>query len=805
MIRNYILVALRNLRRNKTYAVLNVLGLTVGVTACLLLLIIVDFQRSFDNFHANADRIYRVASQFNNEDGVSYSAGSSFPAGKALAIDFPNIRQSASIYDWGNVIVTLDGEGLLAPKKFNEDHAFFAEPSFFSIFNFPWLIGDPKQVLAAPNNVALSKTMAEKYFGNYRDAIGKTLKFDNRYSLKVAGIIQDVPANTDFPLELVISYPTMAQTNLQRNAEDWVSTFSGCQLYVVLPSNYTQAQFDRDLLAFTKKHRPAEYAKDNFVSQPLATIHTDDRFGNYNRDRTFSNSLATSLTLIGIFLIVIACVNFINLATAQAVNRSKEVGVRKVLGSSRPQLAMQFLAETAIVTFFAVIAAAFLATVVLPLLNKLLEVNMSIRILADAQWLLLMLGIAVTVVVLSGLYPAMIISGFNPITALKNKITARMVGGLSLRRVLVVMQFAIAHVLIVGTLIIVSQTDYFRNASMGFDKSSVLNVDVPGDSISTTKYDYLKTVLQQNKDIENVSLSFASPSDNGGWQSDFRFDHATKSTNFSANLKWADADYFKTYNIKFVAGKPYSPSDTIRGFVVNETLLRRFGIIDPEKAIGKEINFWDGRKVSNIVGVVSDFNSESLREPILPVVMASWKDVYQLLNIRIKPGREREVLAAVEKAWNSSFPDYVFQYEFLDKKIDAFYRQENQLAKLYKIFAAIAIFISCLGLYGLVSFMAVQRLKEVGVRKVLGASVMNIVYLFSRELTILILIAFVIAAPVAWYLMSEWLQDFTYRIRLGAGVFILSIVASLVVAWLAVGYRSVRAALVNPVKSLRSE
>src|SRR6185369_3080465 len=284
-----------------------------------------------------------------------------------------------------------------------------------------------------------------------------------------------------------------------------------------------------------------------------------------------------------------------------------------------------------------------------------------------------------------------------------------------------------------------------------------------------------------------------------------RFDHSTKSTNFSANLKWADADYFKTFNLQFVAGRPYYPSDTVREFVVNETLLRKLGINKPQDAIGKEINFWDGRKAANIVGVIRDFNSYSLREPMAPVVLSTWKDVYQTINIKIKPGTEKAVLPFIEKLWSENFPDYVYDYKFLDDTIASFYKQENQLSILYKIFAAIAIFISCLGLYGLVSFMAVQRTKEVGIRKVLGASARHIVYLMSKEFTLLIIIAFAISAPVAYYIMHKWLQNYTYRIPLSASIFLLAIVGSIIIAWITVGQRAIKSALANPVKSLRTE
>jgi len=803
MIKNYFKIAFRNLQRNRTYAFLNISGLAVGIAACLLLFVIIQFETSFDNFHNNRKNIYRLGSEFHNQDGISYSDGVPFPATVALRNDFPQLKKVGAIYR-DNGQVTLKNENNKIVKKFTDVQIYYTEPEFFEIFNFKWIAGTPKEVLSAPNSAALTKKLAEKYFTTWQDAIGKTFIYNNRITYKIAGIVDNPPANSDFPLEIIASYETLKQTSFRANLTDWVSIFGGAGTYIVLPENIAPASFNKQLAAFAKKYRPAEYAKDGIILQPLSEIHYDDRFGNY-RNHTFSQNLVTALALIGIFLIVIACVNFINLATAQAINRSKEVGIRKVMGSSRAQLAFQFLGETAIIAFIAILIAVGIVFAALPFLVKLLESEITFNFINDPSLILFLLVIFLSVTFLSGLYPALILSGFNPIKALKSKVTAKMVGGISLRRGLVVLQFAIAHILIIGTIVVVSQTNYFRNASLGFDKTAIINVPLPGDSLSETKFDHLRNQFQKNLDIENVSFSFASPADNSGWASEFEFAHTGKRSDFSANFKWADADYFKTYNLEFVAGRPYYPSDTVREFVVNQNLLNKLGIHNPREAIGKELNFWNGEVRANIVGVIKDFNSNSLRQPMEPVVLSTWKRVYQLVSIKIKPGREKQVLSYVEKEWNSSFPDYVYQYQFLDKKIENFYRQENQLSQLYTLFASIAIFISCLGLYGLVSFMATQRVKEVGIRKVLGASVAHIVYLFSKEFTVLILIAFAIAAPLAYYFMHKWLQDFSYRISLGSGVFILAILSSIVIAWITVGYRALRAALSNPVKSLRTE
>jgi putative ABC transport system permease protein len=802
MFKNYFKTAFRNFKRNKSYTLINTLGLSVGIAACFLIFLVVQFESSFDNFHPKKNSIYRVGTEFHNQDGISYSAGVAFPVATALRVDFPQIKEVASIFKQGGEITIEDGNS--QQKKLQEDNFYYAEPQFFNIFNFPFLEGDAKSALNDPNSAVLTQATAEKYFGDWKSAIGKTIKYQNKTLYTVRGILKNVPHNSDFPLSVIVSYSALQNTGIKNNLNDWVSTFSEAYTFVVLPSDLPINKFNAELKSFAKRHKPAEYASDLFLAQPLAEIHYDDRFGNFN-GHTFSHSLIKALSLIGIFLILIACVNFINLATAQAVNRSKEVGVRKVLGSNRWQLAVQFIAETALIVFVALVLSISIAAIALPYLNKLLEVQMTMSFITNPAMILFIVATAIIVTFLSGIYPAIILSGFNPITALKSKITAKMIGGISLRRALVVLQFAIANVLIIGMIIVVSQMNFFRNASLGFDKTSIINVPVPGDSISHTKIDFVRNQLLANPNITDISFSYRSPSSDGNWNSDFKFNHSDKSTAFSANLKWADPDYFKTYNLQFVAGRPYYPSDTVREFVVNETLLKKLGVTNPKDAIGKQLNFWDGRKVGNIVGVIKDFNSYSLREPMAPVVLSTWKDIYQTINIKIRPGTEKTVLPYVQKLWTDTYPDYVYDYKFLDQTIENFYKQEDQLSQLYKIFAGIAIFISCLGLYGLVSFMAVQRTKEVGIRKVLGASARSIVYLLSKEFTVLIIIAFIISTPIAWYVMHKWLQNYTYRIPLSASIFIIAIVSSVVIAWITVAHRAIKAAIANPVKSLRSE
>jgi ABC-type antimicrobial peptide transport system permease subunit len=503
--------------------------------------------------------------------------------------------------------------------------------------------------------------------------------------------------------------------------------------------------------------------------------------------------------------LLIACVNFINLSTAQAINRAKEISIRKVLGSNKSQLGLQFFSETTLITTGAVIVAILLVLVSLPFIKSVLNLPLSFNIRQNPQILLFLLGITISVIFLSGFYPALILSKFNPVTALKSKFNAGRSKGISLRRGLVVLQFVIAQALIIGTFIIVKQMNYFQNASLGYDKETIITVPFPPDSLGRTKLDALKEGLLQRPEIRNVSFSFAPPSNDGNWYSDFKFNNSSKNTEFAANLKWADADYITTYKLPLVAGRNYVKADTAREVLVNEELLKNLGITNSQEAINKEINLWDGGVKASIVGVVKNFNSQSLQEAMAPVIIGNYKNTYRLINLKLQPQNIQNTLAYIEKLWTQTYPDHVYEYQFLDERIAAFYTQERQLSQLYKIFAIIAVFLSCLGLYGLASFMAVQRIKEVGIRKVLGATVGNVVYLFTKEFMWLIGIAFLIAAPLAWYFMNGWLQDFAYRIDISWWIFLIAGLLSLLIALITVSSQAITAAITNPIKSLRTE
>lgn len=801
MIKNYLLVALRNFRNNKVFSLINIFGLTLGIACSLAIFMIVRYELSFDTFHPNHKNIYRVVGEFRFPEGIEYTGGTPTPLPAAFKNDFPQLVTTI-VYASNNSLITIpEIQSQTESKRFKEeDGVFYTEPAFFDIFNFKWLQGDPRTILSQSNTVALTRSTAEKYFGDWQKAIGRTILKDNAELLTVQGILADPPANTDFPFHAIISYATMAKSQESRG---WGDVSSRFQTYILLPKDLTAARFNTFWPAFRKKYINNKI--DYYTLQPLDDLHFNARFGNLGA-RTTSKETLWALSLIGVFLMILGCINFINLATAQAVRRSKEVGIRKVLGSGRWQLAAQFLGETGLIVIMAALLAIGLVTVLSPLITGMFNGEASLRPIESPAALLFLAGIAILVTVIAGSYPAIIISGYRPIAALKNKIAAasgQTGGGLSLRHILVTVQFVIAQALIIGVLVAISQMNFFRNSPLGFNKDAIITVNLPLDSTSRTKWEPFRQQILHQPGIAQVSLSFRTPASTGNSYTDFRFGQNIKSENFEINLKEADAAFLATYGLHLIAGRFYQPSDTIREIVVNETFLKKEGILDPQNVLGKYL-YIDGSRAP-VVGVVKDFHEHSLRDPIDPVAITTDLAHYRLAGIKLSTSNLPSAIKGVEQTFNSYFPEYIFEHKFLDETIAHFYDQEEKLSKSFKFFAAIALIISCLGLYGLILFTTTQRMKEVGIRKVLGASAASISFLFIREFLLLTGIAFVIASPLAWYCMNKWLQNFTYRVPITVWMFVITGVAAVLIGLLTIGFQTIRTAMANPVRSLRSE
>ena len=801
MLYSYLKIAFRNLIRHKAFSILNIAGLAVGIAAALVIFLVVNFELSFDTFHAKKDRIYRVVNEFMHAAGKDYQTGVPFPFGEALKTDYPQLGKVAMTFGAYNTqISVIDEEGNIGKKFKEEAGAFFAGPEFFEVFDYHWLAGNPKKALAEPNMAVLTQSEAEKYFGDWHQALGKQLKLDNQTLVQVTGILEDVPYNSDFQQEVIVSYATLRSLFSENDFTNWGSVSSGVQCYILLPEGTTEASFNRLLVSFLKKHYPKN--KNTYKLQPLSDLHFNPNYPPPSF-RSITKQTITSLELIGLFILVIACINFVNLATAQALGRAKEAGVRKVLGSNRGQLIWQFLGETFVIVLIAVLSAILLVQLVLPWVQPISNLPESFNLYAAPHLLLFLFGIIVSVTFLSGFYPALVLSGFQPIQALKSKMTIQTLGGISLRKSLVVLQFSVAQVLIIATLIAICQMNFIRQKDLGFNQRAVLLVEIPDDSLAQAKMHHLKNQFAALPGVERVSFNFSAPLSGSSSSSNFGFTSTTKDEDFPLNIKAADADYFSTFQLRFAAGRPYTVSDTIREVVVNEMLLEKVGIRNPQDAIGKSIKFY-GRQYP-VVGVVKDFHHASLRQPIVPIAMASDKRNFRQVALKVAPGNLKETQKQVEKIWSAAFPDYVYEASFLDDRIAEFYEEDAKLSQLFKIFAGIAIFIGCLGLYGLVSFVAVQKTKEIGIRKVLGASLTNIVSLLSKDFIKLVLLANIIAWPLAWWAMQKWLQDFTFRIQIGWWMFAVAGLGALVIALITVSFQAIKAGLANPVKALRSE
>lgn len=804
MLRNYLKIAYRTLLRYKAYTTLNILGLTLGLTCAILIFMMVKFHLSFDQYHSKADRVVRIVSYFNTPDGEFYTPGVPAPLGDAVRTEIAPLEKVSMVYNEDVVTVALI-EGGVPIKKFKEDNGgvFFVEPDLFSILDLKILKGNI-QDLKQPNVVFLTEKIAKKYYGD-ADPIGKVIRFDARLNVKVAGIVQDFPSNTDIKGSIIASYATRATYNPDWEKymkNHWGGINSSTQCYALLKPNTTVAQVQKLTPGFIAKHyeKPEDRKSRFLYVQPLSDLHFND---NYNG--VIPKRIITTLGIIGLLLLITACINFVNMATAQALKRSKEVGVRKVMGSSRGQLFWQFIAETAIIAFLAGIISYILSSVLFPLLSnwqeELIGYRMIFSELIDLSFWAIFILTIISVIFLSGSYPGFVLSGFNPVVALKGKISTQSLGGVSIRKALVVTQFVITQILVIGTIVVSSQMNYFIKSEMGFKHDAILQMPVPQQD--AVKLQTLKTKLKNLPSIEKVTYIWTPPMSQSHNTTDVKYDTRQESEKFSLNTKFADEDYLSLYGIKLLAGRNIAHIDTMREALVNEELVKRLGEKSNDKVLNKILEF-NGRKIT-IVGVVQDYHVMTLHEKIPALAITSSTEMYRTVAVKMNMADAQNTIKKMDKIWSVTFPDFVFEYQFYDEAIGKMYQMETAMLGLIQAFALIAILIGCLGLYGLVSFMVAQKTKEIGVRKVLGASIGQILWLFGKEFSFLILIAFIISAPAAWWVLNGWLQDFEFRINIGIGIFAVAIIITGLIALITVGWQSSRAALANPVKSLRTE
>lgn len=821
MLKSYLTTAFRALKRNWSYSTINVLGLTLGLACCLLLFVAVRYELSFDRHNANADRIYRMLGVDKTASNSKPNTGITFPALAALRNDFPDLNhQLTMISRVKSAVVSVGGKAGTNKKLFQETDGViaFAEPEYFNLFDYTWEKGSPQTALSNPNTVVLSDRMAHKYFGD-ANPMGKTIRLENRMDFVVTGLIQAPPATSSMPFEVFLSHASILAYGSTSPPDDWKSTYGGAQIYMMLPASSTgsvtpMARMERQLVGFVNKyHDPEDAQKLQYILQPLTDIHFATNTTNYAQ-RSISIEMIWAMVLVGLFILGTACINFINLATAQAIRRSREVGVRKVLGSTRGQLVRQFLGETGVLTGIAVVLALLVAQLSLPYVGELLTIKPGAVTLFSPVVLGFLAALGLATTLLAGFYPALVLSGYQPILALKGRAAFSKVQStetrnyLTLRRGLIVGQFAISQLLIIGTIIAYSQMKYFRSVDLGFSRDAVLTVTLPQNQPG--QLENLRAKLSNVPGVQSISFGMTTPSSTSNWTTGFRFGNEDKDPGYGIMMRPADTAYVRTYGLTLLAGRMYQPADSIRELVINETFMKRLGFQKPEQVIGRLMTIAGENVKKPIVGVVKDFNLLSLRDQVEPSVLTTQRSNYRTIALKLSTQRGGtdaigQRLKQVETAWTATFPEFVFSYEFLDETLANFYKSEQQTYSLFQLLAGIALFIGCLGLYGVVAFMAETRTKEVGVRKVLGASMAHIFGLFSIDFVKLVLIALVLSSPLAWYVMNQWLQKFAYKIDIEWWMFALAGLLAVGIALLTVSFQSIKAALMNPVKSLRSE
>ena len=793
MLKNYFKIAFRNLWRHRVFSFINIMGLAVGMTACFLIFLYVRFELSYDSFHTKADRIYRVVCDLKTPTETINSSGPAYAVAPHIREAFPEIEAS----------VRVDYASLLVRKgdiKFQEENTIFADFSFFHVFDFKLLKGNPQTALKEKFNIVLSETAAKKYFG-HTDPLGQmVLLTDGNFNATITGIMQDMPENSVIKADMLVSMATVSQ-QFNKGVDDQWSNY-GNRTYVLLKPGANTKALEAKFPAFLVQRNGDEMKQlQMYPTLLLESLRRVYLYSTRDGNKTGNISNVYIFTIVAIFILVIACFNFINLTTARAAERAKEVGIRKVVGAGRPQLARQFIGESILLCIMAFLLAVLLAGLLLPLFNQLSGKIISPHIYSHPVYLLFLFVTAVAIGCLAGIYPALVLSSFQPITVLKGRFVTG-TKGILLRKGLVVAQFTISIALIIATIIVYNQMHYMRSQDLGFNKEQKLIIDTHGDAAKTV----FKDAVAGLPNVLSTAAAGSVPGGNnpGAYS---QIENAKGDMQIAnLNLYFVDFDYIPQYKMKILAGRSFSRqfmTDTTQAMVINETAMKMFGYTKPEQAIGKKFDQW-GRK-GMIIGVVKDFHFQSLQEAVQPMTMRIEPGGCDLVSINISTKNIPATIAAIESKWKVLIPHRPFSYYFLDDFFDKQYRSEDRFGRLFLNFAILAIFISCLGLLGLASYSTLQRTREIGIRKVMGASVSGIVNLLSRDFLLLVGAAFLLAAPIAGFGMHKWLQHFAYRVSVAWWAFLLAGILALLIAMFTVSFYAVKAAIANPVKSLRTE
>jgi putative ABC transport system permease protein len=816
MWKNYFKIAIRNLLRNRVYTLINILGITLGISAAVVIYVILSNEANFDSFHTKAPNTYRIVQHNHTADGMQFWNTTAYPLADALRQDFPGLTVTQAA---GPVSSVLSAESGSAIRRFEEDKVLFADEHYLSVFDFEdifpgesfWIAGNPATAFAHPNSVVLTQSAAERYFTNdvsrQKEVVGKTLRINDNDILVITGVIKDLPPNTSLSFDVLIPFEYFKTKN-EFQATNWSGNYQGTT-FVVLPEHTNPIDFQDALTSVKKKHlSPEDNKRIEYVLQPLDEVHTNTLYGSSPGSYVVGKEVLIGLLSLALFIVIIACINYVNLATAQSLKRTREVGVRKVLGASAKQLFVQYMSEAFLITLLASIVSFFIAGLAIDFINRELSF-VHFNLSFDRNFLLFGIVVLLSITVISGCYPSLALSKQPPAHVLKNRV-APSKRGFSIRQLLIVFQFSIAQLLIAATIIVASQMHFFRSKDLGYNKEAVLTVNIPDSDAD--KKEAFRQRLKQRPEIEYISFSSGAPTPySRQYGTRFRLPYEPVEMMREAEMKMVDPEYMAVYGLKMAAGSWVTGANKTEGFnglVVNEALARML-VEDPEELIGKQLTINEGE--APVIGVVKDFHNNGLQDAITPCVFLYWGPGFLdeasilLADHAIENTDLKMALNVIKTSWKEVYPEEIFAFEFLNESLEQHYRVENLIYKAFRIASGIAIFIGCLGLYGLVSFVVVQRTKEVGIRKLLGASLINILQLLSLDFIKLVYVAVLIATPLAWYFMHHWLQDFTYRISLEWWHFLGAGALTMGIALCTVGYQALRVAKANPVKNLRTE
>lgn len=817
MFKNYFTIAFRSFLRNKSFSLINIVGLAIGISASLVIFLIVKYDFSFDKFEKDSHRIYRINGEFNFNGEIGRNSGAPIPMGNAISNEVKGLDAVAFFQTWlGDKRVGIPSSKKDKPTLFKkEKKVVYADKNYFKIINYDWIIGTPETALQQPYQVVLTESKAKIFFGDtpLSEIPGKEIIFNDTIRTTVTGIVKDLTANTDFTFNIFVSRSTFEITSLTPDDwEAWDNINSETQVFFKLSANATPADIASQINSLYKKYHkpnPDDQSTTKYLLQPLSDLHFNGDYDNFDQ-RLAHRPTLYGLLAIAAFLLLLGCINFINLTTAQASQRAKEIGIRKTLGCSRKQLVFQFLSETFLLTLLATILSVLITPILFKAFGDFIPEGLHYNFMQPDILLFLFL-LTIVISGLSGFYPALVLSSYKPIAVLKNQFVKSGGSGRSvrLRKVLSVSQFVIAQIFIIVTILVSKQIRYSLNKDLGFKKDAIVyfSPNSSGYSIENTKI--LVQKLNAIPEIQMTSLSYGPPSYRGGWTTSASLKGEKNTSTINVSVKLGDPNYINLYKIKLLAGNNLTASDTINGLLINEKCVQALGIKNAEEALGKTIK-WNGEKLTPIVGVVANFHENSLHETIKPLVIAHRVSGEKLINIALRPQDAGNPTwhTAIEKiklAWKQTYPDDDFEINFFDEQLAKYYEADQHISSLLLWASGLSIFISCLGLLGLIIYITNQRTKEIGIRKVIGASVFQIISLLSKEFLKLVLLAFIIAVPIAWYGANKWLENFAYRTTLSWWVFMAGGTIMFLIALIILILKTFIAATSNPVKSLRTE